>query len=109
MPQFIYRIQPTRLDMLSAGLTEDEAQVVGEHFTYLEELTEQGIVLMAGRTLIPDEQAFGIVVFEAESEVVAKEIMVNDPAVVKGVMRAEIWPFRVALWSAQGPRGQEKV
>jgi hypothetical protein len=32
MPQFIYRIQPTRLGMLTGGATEHEKKIIGEHF-----------------------------------------------------------------------------
>lgn len=103
MPQFLYRIQPTRLGMLSDGPTEREAGIVGEHFAYLSRLTEQGTVLMAGRTLNADEQAFGIAVLVAGTSAEAARIMSDDPAVKLGVMRAELFPFRVALWSKPGP------
>lgn len=101
MPQFIYRIKPTRADMLKTGPTDTEAAVVGQHFEYLKKLTDKGIVLMAGRTLSEDENTFGIVIFEAESDMAANSIMLNDPAVTQGVMRAELWPFRVVLWSGK--------
>lgn len=99
MPQFIYRIKPTRADMLMTGPTDTEAAIVGQHFEYLKKLTDKGVVLMAGRTLSEDENTFGIVIFEAESDMVAKNTMLNDPAVAQGVMSAELWPFRVVLWS----------
>ena len=57
---------------------------------------------MAGRTLNNDETAFGIVVFRAPSEAEALETMQSDPAVAAGVMRAELFPYRIALLSAQG-------
>jgi uncharacterized protein YciI len=103
MPHFLYRIQPTRLAMLTEGPTEREAQIVGAHFSYLEKLVAEGTVIMAGRTLNADERTFGIVVFLAESEAQAKELVRNDPAVENGVMRAELFPYLVALWSKFGP------
>lgn len=99
MQQFLYRIRPARPAMLSEGPTEHESAVVGRHFEYLQGLVAQGIVLMAGRTLNDDETAFGIVVFEALSADEAKRIVDADPAVSAGVMRAELFPYRVALWS----------
>jgi uncharacterized protein YciI len=105
MPQFLYRIQPTRIGMLTEGPSEQESRIVGEHFNYLKELTDAGTVLMAGRTLIADERTFGIVVFIAESEANAEELVRNDPAVRHGVMRAELFPYSVALWSRTGPGG----
>lgn len=103
MQQFIYRIQPTRSGMLADGPNEREAEVVGQHFAYLQQLTAAGVVLMAGRTLTVDPQSFGIVVFRAESEAAARKVVARDPAVREGVMHAELFPFRVALWSKSGP------
>ena len=103
MPQFVYRIQPERLGMLTDGPTELEAKVIGEHFAYLENLVATGTVLMAGRTLNADESTFGIVILVAESEASAAELVREDPAVKHGVMRAQLFPSRVALWSKIGP------
>ena len=103
MPQFLYRLQPTRLGMLTDGPTEQEAHVVGEHFAYLNRLTEEGTVLMAGRTLNADENTFGIAVLVAATAEEVEALMRNDPAVKHGVMRAELFPFRIALWSKAGP------
>jgi uncharacterized protein YciI len=99
MPQFFYRIQPTRLAMLTEGATEAEACIIGEHFNYLGKLVAEGVVLMAGRTLTKDEKTFGIVIFAAASEAEAGALMQNDPALKLGVMTAELFPYRVALWS----------
>ncbi len=101
MSQFAYRIQPTRIAMLTDAATEREADVIAQHFKYLSDLTAQGQVLFAGRTLTADEDTFGLVVVEAESEAAARHLMVNDPAVAQGVMRATLWPFRVALWASR--------
>jgi uncharacterized protein YciI len=105
MPQFLYRIQPVRVAMLVEGPTALEALIIGEHFNYLAKLVEDGVVLMAGRTLITDERTFGIVVFTSTSESEARELMNGDPAVKKGIMKAELFPFTVALWSSKGPAG----
>jgi uncharacterized protein YciI len=103
MPQFLYRIQPTRLGMLTEGPTSQEASITGEHFQYLQRLVAEGVVLMAGRTLNEDERSFGIVVFLAASQAEAAELVQNDPAVKLGIMKAELFPYRVALWSSGGP------
>jgi uncharacterized protein YciI len=107
VPQFIYRIRPTRVAMLADGPTAREAEIVGQHFAYLKRLTEAGQVLMAGRTLSTDERSFGVVVFTAASDSLAQQLVDDDPAVRHGVMQAELLPFRVALWSAQGPAGDQ--
>ena len=103
MKQFLYRIVPARPAMLSEGRTEREARIVGEHFAYLKALTDAGVVLMAGRTASEDAGTFGIVVFLAQSEVEAAKLVAEDPAVQQGVMRAELFPYRIALWSSKTP------
>ncbi len=79
------------------GPTAEEERVVGEHFAYLQGLTERGVLILAGRTLNTDESSFGIVIFWALSEQAAREIMENDPALRQGVMKGELFPYRVAL------------
>ena len=103
MNQYVYRIQPTRTAMLSEGPTDEEASAVQAHFIYLQDLVDVGAVLMAGRTLTADEDSFGIVVFEAVSDEAAQKVVDADPAVKAKVMRAELFPYRVALWSKLGP------
>jgi uncharacterized protein YciI len=95
--QFLYRIQPARAEMLKSSPTKEESAIVEEHFNYLKNLTAKGVVILAGRTLTTDESTFGLVIFRAESEGAAREIMNNDPAVKNGVMRATLYPFHVAL------------
>ncbi|MBZ0308544.1 MAG: YciI family protein [Anaerolineae bacterium] len=97
MNQYLYRIQPARPTMLSEGTTPEEDAIVSEHFSYLQTLNQQGIVLLAGRTLNTDSTSFGIIIFEAENDDSAHSLMENDPAVKKGVMKAELFPYRVAL------------
>lgn len=100
--QFLYKIQPTRLAMLTAGPTNEEARLVSEHFHYLQGLCEAGIVKLSGRTLNTDATTFGIVIFEAADENAARAIVDNDPAVKHGVMRAELYPYRIALMAGKG-------
>ena len=107
MSQFLYRVQPTRLGMLTDAPTEREAQVLGEHFASLSALADKGILLMAGRTLTADDQTFGIAVLVASTLAEAEAIMNDDPAVKHGVMRAELFPYRIALWSGRGPSADE--
>ena len=41
---------------------------ISAHYNYLKALTDQGVVILAGRTLNTDESSFGIVIFRADSE-----------------------------------------
>ncbi len=105
VPEYLYMIQPTRLEMLSEGPTPEEEATVSEHFAYLQGLMAQGILILAGRTLNTDQRTFGIVIFKAASEEVARAVMNDDPAVKKGVMRAELYSYRVALLANALPVG----
>lgn len=97
MALFLLKIWPTRTEMLSAGPTPREAEDVGAHFAYLQDLTQRDVVLLAGRTLETDATSFGIVVFRAESREQAEEIVRNDPAVKGGVFQSELHAYRIAL------------
>ena len=99
-PNYLYKIQPARPAMLTEGPTPQEETVVGEHFAYLQRLTAAGVVFLAGRTLNTDTSSFGIVIFHAADEESARQIMLEDPAVRQGVMRAELYPYRIALLGA---------
>ena len=95
--EYLYTLKVTRLEMLTVGSTEEEEHVVTEHFNHLKSLLWQGSVILVGRTQTQDANTFGMVVFRAKSEAEASEMMNSDPAVVHGVMQAELYPYRVAL------------
>jgi uncharacterized protein YciI len=83
--------------MLTNGPTAEEGEIVAQHFSYLKQLTEERVVVLAGRTLNTDEKSFGIVIIQADSEETARDVMRNDPAVKHQVMRAELYPYRIAF------------
>lgn len=95
--EYLYKIQPARLGMVSEGPTPEEAAIVAQHLAYLKSLAEQGVVILAGRTQNADESTFGLVIFRTSSESAARDVMNNDPAVKNGVMRAELYPYRIAV------------
>ncbi len=75
--------------MLTKGSTESESRIVSEHFNYLKRLTEDGVVILAGRTQNTDYSSFGIVLLKAETVEAAREIMLNDPAVKNITIQSE--------------------
>jgi len=95
--QFIYVLHlVSRLHDEQAWTKEDHA-AVDRHFNRLKEAAGRGQVILAGRTSESLDKTFGIVVFEAKDQEAALEFMKDDPAVVAGVMTAELHPFSVAL------------
>ena len=93
MKEFVYLIMPTRETFLEDS-TPEEDRIVEQHFEYLEDLLAKGRLVLAGRCL---DGPPGIVVFEAENEQAARQIMLGDPSVAAGVFHAILHPYRVAL------------
>jgi hypothetical protein len=44
--EFLYKIQSTRLELLSIGPTTKETHIMSDHFNYLKDLTEKGVALI---------------------------------------------------------------
>jgi uncharacterized protein YciI len=95
MPEYIYLTHPFR-DGFFEQPTLEEDIIMEEHFQYLKQATEAGIVLLAGPCL---DKTFGIIVFLAGNDEAAQAFMFNDPSVKKNVMMAELHPMRISLRS----------
>ena len=79
------------------GPTPEELPVLGEHLAYLQGLARQGKLLLAGRTTTEDDRVFGLALLDVDDEIEAQALMEADPAVRHGLMRAELFPFRIAV------------
>jgi len=91
--QFIYFIRPHK-ENFAETMTEEEGNIMGTHFLYLQELLKSGKLILAG----PETTGkFGITIIETETEGEAREIMMNDPAVKSGIVAPELFPYRVSL------------
>jgi uncharacterized protein len=99
--QFVYVLRVTPAFHDESKWTERENEAVSRHFSRLEQATQAGKVIFAGRTTEPLDITFGLVVFEAESEDAARQFMEADPAVVAGVMSATLHPYALALQRKQ--------
>jgi uncharacterized protein YciI len=75
-------------------MTEEEAEIMSKHFVYLQEKLRESKLIIAGPVTTGE---FGLSVIETESEEEAREIMNNDPAVLSGIMKPTIYPYRVSL------------
>jgi uncharacterized protein len=99
MPMYLYKIQVVRPAMLTDGPTVEESDFTSQHFNYLKDLEQQGVVILAGRTQNDDYSSFGIVIFNAESDDAAQAIVDNDPVVKNRIMRAELYPYSIAIFN----------
>ena len=94
MAEWIYFIHPPR-DDFAATMTAEEAAVWAAHWERLKRLFADGIIVLAGPTLGP--QNTGIAVFEAPDEAAARAIMADEPIAAGGWARVELRPFHISL------------
>jgi uncharacterized protein len=97
--RFCYRLKLFPQFFESGNWTDEASQIVSIHFQYLKDLTSQGVVFLAGRTVnepMSDED-FGIVILETNTFEEAKSIMENDPSVKGKIMHAKLYEFSLAL------------
>lgn len=83
--------------------TKTDEAVVGEHFKRLVQMNKDGVVLLAGRTMLEsnDPNMMGLVIFYAKDEKEATDFMMNDPAVKNKIMLAKVLPYSVAVGSCK--------
>lgn len=98
--QYIYTLKLIDRLLDEDNWTQEDEDIVTEHFMKLKRLTEEGTVILAGRTTHMDETTFGIVILNANDEESARELASSDPAVEKGIMKASVYPYKIALFSA---------
>jgi uncharacterized protein YciI len=70
--------------------------MMGPHSGYLDELFEQGRLILAGPTWggVLDD---GVAIIEAEDEAAARQVMAADPAIASGLMTGELRSIRVSF------------
>jgi len=95
--KFIYVLRLVPRLYSDSAWTKEDKMALDRHFTRFKHAIETGELILAGRTLEPGDKTFGIAIFEATDEAAARAFMESDPAVVAGLMTAELHPFTVAL------------
>jgi len=94
---FLYVLRLTERAQRMEAWSENEHAAVNDHFAYLSQALGEGRLILAGRTEAPGPETFGLVIFEADNEAAARAFMAKDPAVARGLMTAELHPYRIAL------------
>jgi uncharacterized protein YciI len=95
--QFIYVLRLVPRLYSDATWTQEDKMALSRHFARFKHAIDTGELILAGRTSEPGGKTFGIAIFEANDETAARKFMESDPAVVAGLMTAELHPFSVAL------------
>ncbi len=62
------------------------------HIKYLKSLFEKGKLIMTGP--YTDKDAGGMFIIEVENEEEMNEIVNNDPAILEGIARSEVRPYK---------------
>ena len=83
--------------------TDDDNAAVGAHFERLKQMTEEGKIILFGRTqdtqpnghLVPETT--GLIVLEAPDRATAEKVLTDDPAVKAGLMQGKLFSYKVAL------------
>ena len=95
--QYIYILRLVPRLYSEAAWTKEDNMALSRHFARFQHAIETRELILAGRTPEPGDKTFGIAIFEAKDEESARKFMESDPAVVAGLMTAELHPFAVAL------------
>ncbi len=97
-PQFMYVFTSGSRPELATdpeAWTESDEAIAEDHFSYLRRATEEGVVILAGRS--QDGIGPAIVILEVASQAEAHQFMEQDPFVASGLFGADLHEFRVAL------------
>jgi len=95
--QFIYVLRLVPRLYSDSAWTKEDKMALDRHLTRFQHSIETGELILAGRTREPGDKTFGVAIFQAKDETAARQFMESDPAVVAGLMTAELHPFAVAL------------
>jgi uncharacterized protein YciI len=76
-------------------MSELERTLMQQHAVYTQKYFDAGRILIYGPVLAASG-AFGMAVFEVESESEVRAILENDPSVLAGMNTFELYPMRVA-------------
>ena len=97
MKQFIYVLKLKPSLQVAENWTKMDEISVNNHFNKLKVLLSEKKLVLAGKTDGLNQDTFGLVILEVNSEEEAREVMLSDPAVADGVMTATLYPYSVAL------------
>jgi uncharacterized protein YciI len=92
---FLVLLRPVRAAMAFEP-TEEESRIVSDHYAYLVRLRDEGKLVVAGPSIVEGD-TFGIGVLDVDERAEVEAIVAADPAIVGGIMTAEIRPLRIAV------------
>ena len=106
MSEWIYFIHPPREDF-AATMTDDEKDVWSVHFELFKRLLADGVIILVGPTLGPNNT--GIAIFEAPDEAAARRPMEEDPVVAGGFARGNCGRSACRSCAAATRKGSSEI
>jgi uncharacterized protein YciI len=83
-------------------MSDDERQLMVQHGKYLLAAYEAGKLHIYG-PVMAHEGAFGMAVFDAADEVEVRRVMDEDPTVLAGMNRYEVYPMMIGALRGVSP------
>ncbi|WP_442598698.1 YciI family protein [Neobacillus sp. D3-1R] len=80
----------------SQDMTEEERSIMGQHVSYWTDKLNQGIVVVFGPVLNPNDP-HGIVIVEVENTEQVPTLIADDPGVIAGILKTEVYPMKAVL------------
>ncbi len=96
---FYLKLVPPRATF-PADITKEEQALMAQHAAYCQQHFETGKLLLFGPVMAP-QAAFGVGILEVADEAEARQLCENDPSVLAGMNRFELYPMRVAASRAK--------
>ncbi len=96
---FYFKLIPPR-PTFANDITDEERALMAKHGAYCQTQFEAGPLLLYG-PVASTEGAFGLGILEVADEAEARHFGENDPSVLAGMNRFEIYPMRVAAARAK--------
>jgi len=96
---YLYRLTLADEYKVLGNWTEQTVQVIEQHKNFLMELGRLGHLILAGRTDLDfeDKDLFGIALLKTNSLEEAAKLVSQDPAVINGIQKAALFPYRSAM------------
>jgi YCII-related domain len=91
---YLYRLQPPR-PAFAQDMSEREAEVMGRHFAYWQDLMAREVALAYGPVHDPADP-WGLGLLDIDEEPAARAVGQDDPAVEAGICTFEVWPIDLA-------------
>ena len=92
---FMYEITLFEQFKNPANWSEKEKNIQQQHVIYLDSLTKNGRIEIAGIADLSLENQTGIIILSVENYEQAEEVVLNDPSVKEGMMHARIKPINI--------------